>query len=261
MFLAIDIGNTNIVAGLFPAAKKKGTGLPAVSWRMATDARRTADEYGALLVTLFRQSGHEPAHVRGVAVASVVPPLDQTFQDLSLQVFRIKPLFIGPEVNTGVRVLYDHPHEVGADRVVNAAAAYARLKRACIVVDFGTATTFDCVSARGEYIGGVIAPGPAMAAQALAEKTAKLPFLGTFRAPRRAIGRNTVDSIASGLFHGYVGLTQEILGRLKAEMGANTPVLATGGFAGLMRPAVKGIQQVVPHLTLEGLRLIWQRNR
>ncbi len=257
MLLAVDIGNTHITIGAFRPPSR----TVAASWRLATRRDSTEDEYGVLLPGLLRAAGLDPAGIRDVIVSSVVPPLDPVFRELARKYFKATALFVGPGMKTGVRVLYDNPAEVGADRIVNAAAAHARVKGACVVVDFGTATTFDCVSARGDYLGGVIAPGPMMAARALAEKTAKLPLLGVFRRPARVIGKNTLDSMSSGLFHGYVGLTEEILRRLKAEMGGKPAVLATGGLAGLLAPSVKDIQKVIPDLTLEGLFLLWTRNR
>jgi type III pantothenate kinase len=267
MLLTVDIGNTNVTLGVFPL---EGKAL-VTSWRLSTHSHFTADDYGPHIHHLFRCAGLDPSLVRGVAVASVVPPLDRVWEDMSQRYFQVRPLFVGPGaigsgaigsgVKTGVKVLYKNPGEVGADRIVNAAAAYSRLKRSCIVVDFGTATTFDCVGRRGEYLGGAIAPGPAMAAEALARNTAKLPLLGLFRKPISPIGKTTEEGLYSGLFYGYVGLTREILKRLKGEMGGSPPVLATGGLAPLLGPAVGGIRGVFPDLTLEGLRIIWEMNR
>ncbi len=288
MLLAIDIGNTNITLGLFPAkgetprsrtaraalsgdsedgARPRGSppraALPRTlrTWRLATRPRATADDYGPEILALLREAGRSPAALSGVAVASVVPSLDPVFRDISRAALSRPALFVEPGVKTGVRILYDNPAEVGADRVANAAAAFARERRSCVVVDFGTATTFDCVTRRGEYRGGVIAPGPRMAAESLARRTAKLPLLSGFHKPARAIGTNTLDSIASGLYHGYVGLTREILRRLMREMEGTPAVLATGGLAPLIAPEIPGIKEVVPDLTLEGLWLIWRLNR
>jgi type III pantothenate kinase len=257
MLLAVDIGNTNITLGLF----RPGQRSVGVSWRLSTRSRSTADEYGIKIMDFFHYAGCDAAEVNGIAVASVVPPLDPVFREMTAKYFRCRTFFIEPGINLGLRVLYDNPAEVGADRVVNAAAAFERVKGSCIVVDFGTATTFDCVTRRGDYMGGVIAPGPGMAAEALAQRTAKLPLLGAFEKPRRVVGKNTVESMNAGLFYGYLGLTREILLRLKKEMGGKPRVLATGGLASLLAPHLKEIQQVLPDLTLEGLRLLWERNQ
>lgn len=195
-----------------------------------------------------------------MAVASVVPPLDPVYRDLSEKFNKCPVFFVEAGVKTGVKVLLDNPKEVGADRVVNAAAAFARVKGPLIVADFGTATTFDCVDKNGAYLGGAIAPGPQMAAETLYQRTAKLPLLGAFRQPPRAIGKNTQDSIASGLFHGYVGLTRGLLAKLVKEMRTKPTVLATGGLASLLAPSVPEIQEVIPDLTLEGIWRIWRLN-
>jgi len=261
MLLAADIGNTNISLGLFPFVKGKPIPSLSQSWRLATNPRATADEIGVLLLGLLQQARFSPAQIKAAAVASVVPSLDAPFREMARRHFNLTPLFVGPGVKTGVRVLYDNPVEVGADRIVNAAAAYDRVKGACIVVDFGTATTFDCVSRRGEYLGGVIAPGPRMAAEALAKGTAKLPLVGEFRAVSSAIGKNTQDSIGAGLYYGYIGLVKQLLAQISKEMGGKPAVLATGGLAGLLTPAVPALRNNVPDLTLQGLRLIWERNQ
>ena len=295
MLLAIDIGNTNVTLGLFPVIGRPGRRAAAArsalrpappaarsalrlappagrstlrpapppaavkTWRLATRLAATADDYGPQIHALLKGFGG-PRALNGVAVASVVPPLDAAFRELSQTYLGHAAFFVEPGVTTGVRVLYDNPAEVGADRVVNAAAAFARVGGPCVVVDFGTATTFDCVNGRGDYQGGVIAPGPQMAAEALAQRTAKLPLLASFRKPRRAIGGNTLDSIGAGLYYGYIGLTEEILRRLRREMGGQPSVLATGGLAELLSPEIKLINRIVPDLTLEGLHRIWQIN-
>jgi type III pantothenate kinase len=260
MLLALDVGNTQVTLGVFPFDQGRPVRSPSQVWRMATRRDSTADEYGTQILDFFHYAGLEASQVQGVALASVVPPLDAVFRDVARAYFKRPALVIGPGVKTGVNILYENPTEVGADRIVNAAAAFERVKGSCIVVDFGTATTFDCVSRKGEYLGGAIAPGPLMAAQSLAEKTAKLPWLGALRPPKNAVGRTTVDSMCSGLFYGYVGLTDELLRRLKKEMGGTPDVLATGGWAALLAPSVKAIKKVVPELTLEGLRIVWERN-
>jgi type III pantothenate kinase len=259
--LAVDVGNTHITLGAFPERSRREPPAAVGTWRLSTHRHATADEYGLNVRGLLGPAGLRLEGLAGVAVASVVPPLDPVFRELSQKHLGLAAFFVEPGVPAGVRVLCDNPAEVGADRVVNAAAAFARARRACIVADFGTATTFDCVNARGDYLGGAIAPGPQMAAEVLYQRTAKLPLLGAFHRPPRAIGKNTLDSIASGLFHGYVGLTRGLLQGLKREMGGNPTILATGGLAGLLSPSVPEIKEVVPDLTLEGLWRIWVKNR
>ncbi len=261
--LAIDIGNTNITLGAFPVRPPAGGGAPRAlaTGRLSTHRHTTADEYGLSLRQYLEHAGLPLKALAGVAIASVVPPLDEVFGELCPQYLGRPALFVGPATRTGVEVRYDRPAEVGADRIVNAAAAFARYGRACIVIDFGTATTFDCVDERGAYLGGAIAPGPQMAAESLYQRTAKLPLMGAFRKPGRAIGKNTLDSMASGLYHGYVGLSEGILARLKAEMGGAPLVLATGGLSPLLGKEIGGIKEIVPDLTLEGLWLIWRLNQ
>lgn len=259
--LAIDIGNTNVTLGALEAGKNKEKPHLRAHWRLATHRHATADELSVTVLSWIDSARLSLKQLSGVAVASVVPPLDPVFRELSEKFLNQTPLFVGPGVKTGVEILYDFPSEVGADRVVNAAAAYSRVRGPLIVADFGTATTFDCVDARGAYLGGAIAPGPQMASEILYQRTAKLPLLGAFRRPARAIGKNTQDSIASGLFHGYVGLTRGLLSCLSKEMGGAPRVLATGGLATLLAPSLPQIHEVVPHLTLDGLWQIWLLNR
>lgn len=261
--LTIDIGNTNITLGAFPSRGPAGGAAPParVTGRLSTHRHTTADEYGLALKQFLAHADLPLNRLAGVAVASVVPPLDDVFRELCPRYLGRPALFIGPDTPTGVEIRYDRPAEVGADRIVNAAAAFARYRRACIVIDFGTATTFDCVDQRGAYLGGAIAPGPQMAAESLYQRTAKLPLMGAFRKPHRAIGKNTLDSMASGLYHGYVGLSEGILARLKAEMGGSPLVLATGGLSLLLGKEIGGIKEIVPDLTLEGLWLIWSLNQ
>lgn len=259
--LAVDVGNTNVTIGAFPVKAGPRPPRALVTGRLSTHRHATTDELGLSLLAFLKHAGLSLSSLSGVAVASVVPPLDDVFRDLSTRYLKQPAFFVAPEVKTGVKLLLDRPSEVGADRVVNAAAAYARLKTSCIVVDFGTATTFDCVDRTGAYLGGAIAPGPHMAAEGLYQRTAKLPLLGAFQKPKKAIGRNTIDSMASGLYHGYVGLTEGILSRLAAEMGGRPQVLATGGLAVLLGKEIKAISAIVPDLTLEGLWLIWNLNR
>ena len=265
MLLAIDVGNTNITFGLFEvlAPRERSSSSPVVktSWRLSTRRDATSDDYGALLLALLTNQGWETSRITAVAVASVVPPLDPVFEEISKRFFGLSPFFITPQTKTGIKILYHPASEVGADRIVNAVAAYARVRSACLVVDFGTATTFDCIDRRGNYLGGAIVPGPQAAAQVLFQKTAKLPLLGAFKRPEKAIGKNTVESMQSGLFYGYLGMTEELIRRLKAEIGGKPRVLATGGFSVLLEPFLKGVQEVVPDLTLEGLKIIWDKNK
>jgi type III pantothenate kinase len=250
----IDIGNTNVVMGLY-------TGEDLVThWRIATDHRRMADEYGMLLLNLFQQSGRKPSCVGGIIMASVVPPLTGTFDKVCQRYFEQVPLNVDTGVETGVPIRYDNPAEVGADRVVNAVAAYHRYGGPACVVDLGTATTFDAISVSGEYLGGAIAPGIGIAAEALFQHTAKLPRIDLVRPPA-VIGKNTVQSMQSGMLFGYVGLVEGLVARFRAELGPEMRVIATGGLAPLLAAETTVIDAVDPWLTLEGLRLIWDRNR
>jgi type III pantothenate kinase len=261
MLFVIDVGNTNITLGLYPKTAGSSSDIPAPLWRLPSRRDATADELSSQIHTLFQVSGIALSTVQGIVVASVVPPLDDALSESLERTFKVKPLFVGPGVRTGVKNLYQPPEVVGADRLVDAAAAYARVRGACLVVDFGTATTIDCVDQKGAYLGGVIVPGPKMAAEALAKGTAKLPLLEHLRRPAKVIGRTTQDSLASGLYYGYADLVAGLIRRLKAELGGKPVVLATGGLAELWAPLIPGLKAVVPHLTLEGLRLIWSRNQ
>ena len=254
MLLAIDVGNTNITFGVFD-----GDTL-GPRWRLATDHNRMADEYGILLINLFRHAGLEPAQIHGIALASVVPPLTGTFVDACEKYLGQRPFVIDAGVKTGVRVKYDDPKQVGADRVVDAAAVQKLYGGPACVVDLGTATTFDAISATGEYLGGAIAPGITIAAEALFQRTAKLPKVDLQRPPA-AIGRNTVHSIQSGLLFGYVGMVEGMVTRFRAELGPNMKVIATGGLAGLIANETKVIDIIAPWLTLEGLKIVWELNR
>ncbi|HEY6347834.1 MAG TPA: type III pantothenate kinase [Candidatus Angelobacter sp.] len=257
MLLVIDVGNTNTVLGVYEM--KPGKAHMAAHWRVATIKTHTVDEYGVLFRNLFAIEKIEASDVRGIVISSVVPPMDSTLREVCERYFDLKPLFIEPGVKTGMPVLYENPAEVGADRIVNGVAAFEKYGGPCVVVDFGTATTFDAVSKKGEYLGGVIAPGIGISAQALFEHTARLPLVD-FRQPTRIIGVNTVASIQSGLFFGYLGLVDGILERLLKELGADTQVVATGGQARLLGENSKYIETVDDLLTLDGLRIIWERN-
>jgi len=254
MLLAIDIGNTNIALGIF-----RGKEL-IHHWKIRTEREKTSDEYGLTLLNLFSLSGPKKSEIDSVIISSVVPPLTPIFQDLSQSLFRVKPVVVGPGLKTGMSILYENPLEVGADRVVGAVAAYEKHGGPCIVVDFGTATTFDAISSKGEYLGGAIAPGIQISAEALYLKTAKLPRI-EIKKPGKAIGRTTVASMRSGLYFGYIGLVSRIIEEIRRELGGEATVISTGGFAAQISSELSSVDFYEPELVLEGLRILHDRNK
>ncbi len=253
MLLVVDVGNTHTVLGLYDGERL------IHDFRIETAKGRTSDEYHVLLLNLLELAGVKRSDVRASILASVVPSFNDTVIDAVDRAFDHEIMVVGPGIKTGMPVLYENPREVGADRIVNAVAAYERVKGAAIVVDFGTATTFDCISAKGEYLGGSIAPGMQISASALFARAARLPRSEIARPPR-AIGRNTVHSMQSGIVFGYVGLVDGLVRRLAAEMQGEVTVIATGGLASLIEPESETIEEVDEFLTLDGLRLIYMRN-
>jgi type III pantothenate kinase len=255
MLLVVDVGNTNTVLGLY-----EGKEL-VHNFRIESSKGRTVDEYHVLIISLINLAGVQSDRVSASIVASVVPALSDPISNALKRAFGHKPLVVGPGIKTGMPILYENPREVGADRIVNAIAAYETVTEGegCIVVDFGTATTFDCVSNKGEYLGGVIAPGMQISAEALFSRAAKLPRAEIVKPPR-AIGRNTVHSMQSGIVFGYVGLVDGLVARLKAELGYPCKVIATGGLAVLIAPESESIDVTDSNLTLEGLRILYERN-
>jgi len=252
MLLALDVGNTNVTVGIFVGPRLTH------NWRLRTVHEQTADEWGILLRNLFSLSGLSTEQIKGIIVASVVPILDANLALMAERYFHTQAMFVGPATDTGIRVLYDNPREVGADRVVNAVAAFHKYGGPCIVVDLGTAITFDAVSSRGEYLGGVICPGIGISIGGLFAKTARLPMVD-FREPEKLIGTNTVGSIQSGLYFGTIGMIDGILERMIEAMGATTKAIATGGQSPLIVRHSRFVRTLDEDLTLDGLRLIWDR--
>ncbi|HMC95414.1 MAG TPA: type III pantothenate kinase [Polyangia bacterium] len=259
MLLAIDVGNTNISLGLYEREGGRARTLRA-DWRLETRSGRTADEYAALLGELFRYAGLDFGRVNAAAISSVVPPVLAPVERFCRQYLGIEPLIVGPGTKTGVPILYENPREVGADRIVNAVAAFERWPEGAIVVDFGTATTFDVITPRGEYAGGVIAPGLAISADGLYQATAKLPRVEIAR-PASVIGRNTVASMQAGLVFGYAGLVDAIVERIRGEIDFSPHVVGTGGLAPLIARETRTLQECDDMLTLQGLAIIYDRNR
>ncbi len=254
MLLAIDAGNSNILAGVFMDDRL------VYDWRLLTEARKTADEYGILFRNLFSSANLEPEETEAVIIACVIPPLLGTLEEISRKYFHREPFVIDAGVKTGITVLYENPREVGADRIVNAAAGYEKYRKSLIIIDLGTATTFDCVSDRGEYLGGAIAPGIMISSEALFSRTSKLPRVELVK-PEKAIGKNTVSSMQAGIIFGYVGLIDGMVNRIKKEMGGNPLVVATGGLAPVIASESGTIDAVDTYLTLEGLRIIYRKNQ
>jgi type III pantothenate kinase len=260
MLLTLDVGNTNTVLGLYRLASNE----LVTHWRISTLRTQTADEYGVLFLNLFSMRKVEATEVSSIIISSVVPPLESTLRHVCERYFNLKPMFVEPGIKTGMPILVDNPAELGADRLVNGVAAFARYGGPCIVVDFGTATTFDVISAKGEYLGGVIAPGLAISAEALFARAARLSRVDV-KKPAKVVGTNTVAHIQSGLYYGYIGLVDGILERMLNETrnpDSPTPkIIATGGLARLVAEDSRFIETIDDMLTLDGLRLIYERNR
>jgi len=254
VLLVVDVGNSNIVLGIYDGERL------VKDWRISTDKSKTVDEYGILVHDLFRLAGISFDNIGDIIISSVVPTLSGVLEKLAVDYFGFRPYVVGPGIKTGMSIHYDNPKEVGADRIVNAVAGFEKHKTSLVIVDFGTATTFDYVNRKGEYCGGAIAPGLMISMEALFQKASKLPRVDILKPPA-IIAKNTVNSMQAGIFYGYFGLVDEIVGRIKVESRDNPRVIATGGLAGLIAPESKTIEEVDEYLTLEGLRILYHRNR
>ena len=259
MLLALNVNNTNTVIALYPFQNGR-TGELRITWRISTRQGQTADEYGILVRNLLQSEGIDSKDISGIVIASVVPPVDWILRQFCERYFGQKPVFIEPGIKTGMPVRIDHPGEAGADRIANCVGAYEKYGGPCIVVDFGTATNFDVVSGKGEFVGGAIAPGLNISAEALFARAARLPRV-EIRRPAKVIGTNTVDNLQIGLFYGHIGLVDSILERMIAELGEKTVCVATGGLAHLIAGDSKYILHINDTLTMEGLRIIYERHR
>ncbi|SMC17993.1 pantothenate kinase [Desulfacinum hydrothermale DSM 13146] len=255
MLLVMDIGNTNTVLGLFDQERLLH------DWRIRTEVNTTVDEYAILLKNLFETRDLRFEAVTDIIISCVVPPLLNNAERFCQKYFHLEPLIVGPGIRTGMPILYDNPKEVGADRIVNAVAAYEKYQAAIIVVDFGTATTFDYVSERGEYMGGVICPGILISCEALFQKASKLPRVEIFARPKSILAKNTIASMNAGIVFGYAGLVAGIIQRIQEEIGTPLRVVATGGLAPLIASECPAIEEVDEYLTLQGLRILFERNR
>jgi type III pantothenate kinase len=256
MLLVIDVGNTNTVLGLFD-----GNNL-VHDWRIRTEIDHTIDEYGVLIYNLYQSSRMKVKEIKAITaiiISCVVPPMLNILEPLCIRYFNVKPLIVGPGIKTGMPIFYDNPKEVGADRIVNAVAAFNKFHKEAIIVDFGTATTFDYVSPKGEYMGGCIAPGIMISIEALFERASKLPRV-EFSKPKTVITKDTVSAIQAGIMFGYAGLVDGIVTRMKAEVKTNPLVIATGGLANIIAPETKTIEKIEEMLTLDGLRIIYELN-
>ncbi|WP_449246985.1 type III pantothenate kinase [Desulfarculus baarsii] len=255
MLLAIDVGNTNTVIGVFQQEKL------VADWRVRTEPERTRDELAILIKNLFANSPLSLSSIRGVIISCVVPPVVNAFNQFCRRYLDMNPMFVGPGMKTGMPILYDNPREVGADRIVNAVAAYERHRRDLIVVDFGTATTFDCISAKGEYLGGAIAPGISISMDALFTRASKLPRVEIFNQPKAAVAKDTISAMNAGIVFGYAGLVDGLVRAINAERGVQSKVIATGGLARVIATQSEMLEDIDELLTLDGLRILYQRNQ